>query len=93
MLALGSPEQVLTLVERILAHRKNKELPESLIEDWCAVLADMPLNSIWEIYQRFIRSTEEWLPTAGQFRARCEAHADSIRATANTVSAAITKGA
>ena len=85
----GQPAEVIDLVQRILAHSHKKTVPDSLVEDWVRLLGDQPLASIWEIYERTIRSTEKWLPTVGQFLARVESHAEGVRSTAKKLTASI----
>lgn len=76
--ARGEPVQVLRIVQRLLALYPGKTFPDSVAEDWVRVLKDMPLASIWEVYERTIRKPGQFAPAIGDFYTDVKTHADMV---------------
>lgn len=79
--ANGTPTEMGRVIERMLRiyYPPGKDIPESVKEDWLYVLADQPLASIYECYQRQIRSPAEWAPKPGQFLQSVHSHARNVQ--------------
>lgn len=78
---LGSPGdamQVLRIVQRMLALYPAKDRPDSVAEDWVRVLKDLPLASIWAVYERTIRQPGAFAPSIGDFFTEVKKHADTV---------------
>lgn len=79
MQRLGSELDVLEIVQRMLAlYPQGKDRPDSVAEDWVRVLRDEPIASVWAAYEAQIRSTGQWAPSLGDFRARVLRHAHAV---------------
>ena len=76
--SLGEPVQVLRIVQRLLSLYPGKELPDSVAEDWVRVLKELPLASIWAIYERTIRKPGAFAPSIGDFYSEAKTHAETV---------------
>lgn len=74
----GEPVQVLRIVQRMLALYPSKDRPDSVAEDWVRVLKDLPLASIWAIYERTIRKPGAFAPSVGDFYSEVKQHAETV---------------
>jgi hypothetical protein len=76
--SLGEPVQVLRIVQRLLSLYPGKEFPDSVAEDWVRVLKELPLASIWAIYERTIRKPGAFAPSVGDFYSEAKTHAETV---------------
>lgn len=74
----GEPVQVLRIVQRMLALYPSKDRPDSVAEDWVRVLKELPLASIWAIYERTIRKPGAFAPSIGDFYSEAKTHAETV---------------
>lgn len=55
------------VIKRMLAHYSQKDVPDTVAEDWLRHLQDKPFAAIWTAYERQITSNEAFAPKLGQF--------------------------
>lgn len=51
----------------MLAHYSQKDVLDTVAEDWLRHLQDKPFAAIWAAYERQITSDEAFAPKLGQF--------------------------
>ena len=55
------------MVKRMLAHYSQKDVLDTVAEDWLRHLQDKPFGAIWTAYERQITSDDAFAPKLGQF--------------------------
>ena len=55
------------MIKRMLAHYSQKDVPDTVAEDWLRHLQHEPFAAIWEAYDRQITSNETSAPRLGEF--------------------------
>ena len=55
------------VIKRMLAHYSQKDVPDTVAEDWLRHLQDKPFAAIWTAYERQITSNDAFAPKLGQF--------------------------
>lgn len=79
--AIGSVQEVGHVVKRLLLNYwpAGKPVPQTVVQDWVRHLIDQPFASIFECYERQIRSTDDWAPRVGQFLEKVQRHSQQVK--------------